>query len=202
MSKLCLGFSGLSTLHPQFRETSEFSSSQLQQYSQQAVHISDALWTRAHQPQLACTLETASQSPPDMTAGTLGFQLAAAPWFPVRAPPLCPPVIHPPAVAYLALQGFFFLSGDCDQTWPKQSRNFSAIQWATTISSSTRSEAPFQVGLLGHLLELSSHLNSLLSYHGLISLYIKLSPLKLLCAFCLLVVPRLIETLILFISRS
>lgn len=141
MSKLCLGFSGLSTLYPQFRETSEFSSSQLQQYSHQALRISDALWTPAHQPQLACILETASQSPPDMTAGTLGFQLAAAPWFPVRAPPLCPPVIHPTAVACHALQGFF-LSGDRDQTWPKQTWNFSAIQWATTIPSSTRSEAP------------------------------------------------------------
>lgn len=144
-SALCpnsVSASGLSTLHPQFGETSGFSSSQLQQYSQQALRISDALWTPAHQSQLACILETASQSPPDMTVGTLGFQLAAAPWFPVCAPPLCPPVIHPPAVACHALQGSFFSSGDCDQTWPKQSRNFSAIQWATTIPSSTRSEAP------------------------------------------------------------
>lgn len=109
---------------------------------------------------------------------------------------------HPPVLACLCLLGFLLLAQRLGPALAQAPRNFSAIQGATTTPSSTRSQTPFPVGPLGHPLELSFHLRSLLSHHSWIILYMKLSLLKLLYGFCLLAGPRLIRMSIIFLSWS
>ena len=83
-----------SSLHPQGPERDP----RIPQPLGTAVLTAGSLDTRTPAP-LACILEIASQSPPDTTAGTLGFVLAAAPPdHPVH--PFCAHLCtHPPPVA-------------------------------------------------------------------------------------------------------
>lgn len=167
-------------------------------HSRLSAHLTP-LWTSAHQPQLACILEIVFQSPPDVTPGTPGFLLSAAPRSLCMPTPCAHLCTRPPALAHLCPPGFLLLAWKLGPALAQAPRNFSAIQWATTAPSSMRSETSFQVGPLRHPLELSFHCYSLLSHHSLTMLYIKLSLFNLLCGFCLLVEPSVIQTLIIFI---
>ena len=96
-----------SSLHPQGPERDP----RIPQPLGTAVLTAGSLDTRTPAP-LACILEIASQSPPDTTAGTLGFMLAAPPLH--SAPLLCPPVHSPSTSGCHAHQGLFSLPGGCD----------------------------------------------------------------------------------------
>lgn len=98
-----------SSLHPQGPERDP----RIPQPLGTAALTTGSLDARTPAP-LACILETASQSPPDTTAGTLGFMLAAAPPDPPSAPLLCPPVHSSSSSGCHAPQGLFSLPGGCD----------------------------------------------------------------------------------------